>query len=141
CVYTFRAQTHGVRDFLHESKFYYDADRYENVRAKVFFREMPELPYICIVSARRALLAIVSASALLLPTRLDAQLLRGQVLLPDSSTRVSGVIVVATDAYGAVTRTLSGLDGDFLLRLPHAGQFFVQALRIGYRPTVFPPVT
>jgi hypothetical protein len=102
---------------------------------------MPELPYICIVSATHALLAIVAASALLLPARLDAQQLRGQVLLPDSNTRVPGVIVVATDARGGVTRTLSGLDGDFLLRLPHAGQFFVQALRIGYRPTTFPPVT
>src|SRR5450759_4542581 len=88
---------------------------------------MPELAYIVFVSATRALLAIAVVSAVLLPTRLDAQQLRGQVLLPDSSSRVPGVIVVATDARGGVTRTLSGLDGDFLLRLPHAGQFFVQA--------------
>lgn len=102
---------------------------------------MPELAYIVFVSATRALLAIAVVSAVLLPTRLDAQQLRGQVLLSDSSSRVPGVIVVATDARGGVTRTLSGLDGDFLLRLPHAGQFFVQALRIGHRPTVIPPVT
>jgi hypothetical protein len=71
---------------------------------------------------------------------LAAQQLRGQVLLPDTTSRASGIVVVATDARGGVTRTLSGLNGDFLLRLPHAGRFSVQALRIGYRPSVLPAV-
>ena len=92
-------------------------------------------------SARAVLAGLaVSAIAAFSPCHAQPQI-RGQVVSADSSSQVAGVVVVATDSRGEVTRTLSGLNGDFLLRLPHAGQFGVQALRIGYRPTVLPPVT
>jgi hypothetical protein len=88
-----------------------------------------------------ARLAVSTLSFISLCAPLAAQQLRGEVVLPDSSTRASGVIIVATDARGVVTRALSALNGGFLLKLPHPGQFGVQALRIGFRPTVFDPVS
>jgi hypothetical protein len=93
------------------------------------------------IPLRAFALSFVALLFLTLSTPLAAQQLRGQVVLSDSSTRVAGIVVVATDARGGITRTLSGLNGDFLLRLPQAGRFGIQALRIGYRPTVLPPVT
>src|SRR5579862_885755 len=89
----------------------------------------------------RTLLALLSLLLASLPGRLAAQQLRGQVVLADSVSRVSGVVVVATDAGGSAARALSGLNGDYVLDLPHAGPYRVQALRIGYHPTVLPPVT
>lgn len=59
----------------------------------------------------------------------------------DSTTRAEGIIVQVADSSGAVVaRALSGDRGDFDVRLPRAGRFTVRALRIGFRPTVMPPV-
>jgi hypothetical protein len=67
--------------------------------------------------------------------------LRGQLVLADSVTRAAGVIVAGSDASGAVVgRTLSGTLGEFRLELPRPGRYVVRALRVGYRPTVLPPV-
>jgi hypothetical protein len=80
-------------------------------------------------------LALSSASA----GRLAAQVVRGTVSLPDSTTPLPGVIVVATDERGATAaRALTGSHGDFTLRLPAAGQYRLRVLRIGFRPTVGP---
>jgi hypothetical protein len=66
--------------------------------------------------------------------------LRGRTLLPDSSTGVPGILVVATDASGAVAaRTLSSASGDFLLRVPRPARYVVRALRIGFSPSALPP--
>jgi hypothetical protein len=92
------------------------------------------------IGTRAFAISLAVVLALCPATPLAAQQIRGQVVLSDSSSRAAGVIVVATDARGEITRTLSGLNGDFLLRLPHAGRFNVEALRIGYRPTALPPV-
>src|SRR5579862_7298406 len=67
---------------------------------------------------------------------LAAQRLRGQVVLPDSTTPASGAIVVATGDNGAlVKRALVNERGAFDLPLPHAGKFDVRVLRVGFRPT------
>ena len=71
-----------------------------------------------------------------------AQRVRGTVTLPDSSTPATGIIVVATDSLQRVAgRTLSGERGDYTLALPAGGVFVLRALRVGYRPTVLPPIT
>ena len=90
---------------------------------------------------RARALSLLVIAYLSVSARLEAQQLRGQVVLPDSIARAAGIVIVATDARGGVTRALSGLNGDFLLQLPHAGQYGVQALRLGFRPTALPPVT
>jgi hypothetical protein len=82
---------------------------------------------------------IVSMLALA-PSRVSAQSLTGVVLLPDSATPASGVIVVATDAQGATTRALTGNRGQFTVRLPAVGNYRISLLRIGFRPTQLPAV-
>ncbi|MDB4873694.1 MAG: hypothetical protein JWM41_140 [Gemmatimonadetes bacterium] len=73
---------------------------------------------------------------------LTAQVIEGSVVLRDSTTYVAGAIVFATDAHGATAaRTLTSARGTFVLRLPSAGQYNLEVLRIGYRPTQGPSVT
>lgn len=85
-----------------------------------------------------ARLGIAFVAALLFAPQVAAQdgTLRGQLLLPDSATGASGVVIEAvliTDgAYRS--RTLSGSRGDFRLRIPLAGRWRLTALRIGYQP-------
>jgi hypothetical protein len=87
-------------------------------------------------------LFILTAATLLSPRMAHAQTIRGSVVLPDSTTAVSGVIVLATDARGTtVGRTLTNQRGQFALTMPAAGAYTVKVLRIGYRPTVAPTVT
>jgi hypothetical protein len=70
-----------------------------------------------------------------------AQQVRGDVLLPDRTTRAAGVIIVITDRAGAtVARALTGDGGEFELRLPRPGSFTLRALRIGFKPTLVSPV-
>lgn len=71
---------------------------------------------------------------------LDAQRVRGQVVLADSTTPAAGVIVVATGDNGAPVRALTTGRGTFDLPLPHAGRFEVRVLRIGFAPTLVPPI-
>jgi hypothetical protein len=72
---------------------------------------------------------------------LGAQVIRGIVELPDSVTPLPGAIVVASDrAGGTAAQTLANARGEFVLRLPHAGRYDVRVLRIGFRPTVAPPI-
>ena len=67
--------------------------------------------------------------------------LRGQALLPDSSTGVPGILVVALDGSGAIAaRTLTSETGTFLLRFPRPARYVVRALRIGYAPSALPPM-
>lgn len=69
-------------------------------------------------------------------------MVRGRIVLPDSATPVSGVLVVGLDGSGAQTaRTLSAANGRFTLRMPAAGTYRLQILRIGYRPMSGPAVT
>ena len=59
----------------------------------------------------------------------------------DGTTHAVGVVVVATDTAGAeVARALSGTNGTFFLTVPAPARYVVKALRIGYRPTVLPPL-
>ena len=82
------------------------------------------------------------AAALGVPVAtIQAQLVRGDVVLHDRATRAAGVIVVITDRSGAtVARTLTGDGGEFELRLPAPGTFTLRALRIGFRPTLVAPI-
>ena len=69
---------------------------------------------------------------------LDAQTVRGIVILPDSS-RAAGVIVIASDTAGATAaRALTGEAGSYELRLTAAGRYEVRVVRIGFRPTIMP---
>jgi hypothetical protein len=80
------------------------------------------------------------APAVCIVAHLAAQEVRGTVLLPDSS-RAEGVIVEATDGHGIVAaRALTGPRGGFDLRLPAPGRYVLRILRIGFKPTVVPPV-
>lgn len=67
---------------------------------------------------------------------LHAQLVHGTLMRPDSTSPVANAIVVATDVGGAqAARSLTGSRGEFTLRLPSAGHYTIEVLRIGYQPT------
>lgn len=70
----------------------------------------------------------------------SAQAIAGTVFLPDRTTILSGVIVVATDDQGATSRGLSSETGHFAVRLPHTGRYSLRLLRIGFRPTIGPTI-
>lgn len=71
-----------------------------------------------------------------------APTLRGTVVLPDSTTPASGVIVLASDARGATAgRALTNARGQFVVALPVAGRYSFALLRIGFRPTRIPAIT
>lgn len=73
-------------------------------------------------------------------TPLAAQVIKGTVVLRDS-TPVAGVIVLADDDRGTTAgRTLTNARGEFVLTLPSAGRYGLRVLRIGYRPTQRPSV-
>src|SRR5476651_2124630 len=85
--------------------------------------------------------AVVVAGVLLSWARpLDAQRVRGQVVLPDTTVPAAGVIVVATGDNGALVRALTTGRGAFDMPLPHAGRFELRVLRIGFAPTVVPAI-
>ncbi len=88
--------------------------------------------------ARVAVVAAELCAALCAAASLPAQIVRGIVLLPDSS-RAAGVIVMATGERSAPIRALTGERGDYELRLLAPGRYEIRVLRIGYRPTVAPP--
>lgn len=70
-----------------------------------------------------------------------AQVVIGSVVLRDSVTPVPSVIVVAIDTSGkTVSRTLTSRLGAFTIRVPVAGRYELDVLRIGYRPTRGPTV-
>jgi hypothetical protein len=98
-------------------------------------RQAPRVPML---RARFALAAVFAMSG----GAAGAQQLRGEVVLPDSTTRVPGVVVVATGAGGAeVARALTGERGEFFVRFPGAGRYGLRLLRVGFRPTVVEPMT
>ena len=83
-----------------------------------------------------AILSLCCGSAL------SSQVIRGVVVLPDTSTPVAGAVVVATTERGpSSVRALSGAKGEFTLRLPAPGRYDLKVLRIGYRPTQGPSIT
>jgi Carboxypeptidase regulatory-like domain len=78
------------------------------------------------------------AAILFAAGRIDAQIVRGIIMLPDSS-RAAGVVVLAADSTGKIAaRALTGELGSYELRLPGAGRYDVRVLRIGFRPTEMP---
>jgi hypothetical protein len=86
-------------------------------------------------------IALFGLGALIAPARsLAAQRVRGQVVLPDSTTPAAGVIVVATGDNGAPVRALTAGRGAFDLALPRAGRFELRVLRIGFAPTLVPGI-
>ena len=88
--------------------------------------------------ARVVVTFLVLLSVTVLP--LDAQVVRGTVVAPDSAP-VAGVIVMAADRRGdTMGRALTNDLGHFTLRLPAAGAYVLTMLRIGYRPTPGPTI-
>src|SRR5689334_15890787 len=91
---------------------------------------------------RASIVRVIGALSLVGAGQLAAQVVRGTVSLPDSTTPLPGAIVTATDVRGAATaRALTGARGDFTLRLPAPGQYTLKVLRIGFRPTQGPSVS
>jgi hypothetical protein len=67
----------------------------------------------------------------------EAQGVRGRVVLPDSITPAVGIVITAIGTNGQRSAsTLSASTGDYVLRLPASGRYELRVLRIGYRPTV-----
>lgn len=82
--------------------------------------------------SRFALACLAVAAAV----RVEGQVVRGRVVLPDSVTPAAGILLIAADAGGAtVARGLSAVSGLYLLRVPAPGRYEIRALRIGYSPT------
>lgn len=77
---------------------------------------------------------ILLLAAVMLPLPCGAQVIRGRVVLPDSSP-VAGAVVQAVRDGRDTVRTLSAATGTYTLRLRSAGTFTVSVLRIGYSPT------
>ncbi len=93
---------------------------------------------------RRRLEHRLAAATLLLiaaVSPLAGQTLRGTVVLPDSTTPVTGAIVTAVDDRGATAaRALTTVRGEFTLRLPSEGRYALIVQRIGFRPTRVPSI-
>jgi hypothetical protein len=85
---------------------------------------------------RLALLVV----GLLQPALARAQSLSGTVFLPDSSPAAGAVVQVTNAASGVVSRTLASGTGSYSLRLAGAGRYEVRVLRIGFEPTILPPL-
>lgn len=84
---------------------------------------------------KRLLLATV-----FLPAALCAQTIRGTVVDP-TDRAVSGVVVLMLDsASHVVARGLTNPRGDFTVASPRAGTYTLRTMRIGFRPTVSPPI-
>ncbi len=87
------------------------------------------------MSARFRLLAFLLALAA--PAVLEAQRVSGTVKLPGGAPGGGGVLVVAKDSTGAeVARVVTSDEGRFALPLPRSATWRVEALRVGYLPTV-----
>jgi hypothetical protein len=81
---------------------------------------------------------LLTITALLLARDAAAQAVRGRVVAPDS-TQVPGAIVTLLDSAGTpLARALADDSGRFNMRMPAAGRFTFQVLRLGYRPTTAP---
>ena len=82
------------------------------------------------IATRAALLA----AAVLLPTALSAQIVRGTLVDEATGTPIGGALVALVDASGAtVARSLSDETGRFALRTASAGAYTLRADRIGFR--------
>jgi hypothetical protein len=81
---------------------------------------------------RNVLLAVVSAVG-----PVDAQIVRGRIVLDDGTAPLPGVVVTAIGATGnSVANSLSSASGEYLLRVPAPGRYTLRVLRIGFRPTL-----
>lgn len=102
-------------------------------------------PGRCLGSARGSVawgstvLAAVLFAIALLPAAAAAQVLTGRVLEDGRETPVAGAAVALLDADGSVrVRTESDALGRFTLTPPEAGEFMLEAQRLGYRTTRSP---
>lgn len=88
----------------------------------------------------RAVAALLAAVLVLsAPGGLRAQRITGTVLEPDGATPAPFVVLVARDSAGAeIARTRTGDRGTFALAFTRAGQYAVDALRVGFSPTRTP---
>lgn len=91
-------------------------------------------------SALRAALGV--ALACIAPHGIAAQVVTGTVVLVDSTTPVSGAIVLAIDAQGMTAgRGLTTARGSFTVRLNAPGTVELRVLRIGFKPLKGPSLT
>lgn len=68
----------------------------------------------------------------------NAQAIHGRVLLPDSTPAVGSIVAATTGS--VATRAIVSRTGAYRLALPRVGRYEIRALRIGFRPTVLPPI-
>ncbi|HEY9230410.1 MAG TPA: carboxypeptidase-like regulatory domain-containing protein, partial [Gemmatimonadaceae bacterium] len=88
---------------------------------------------------RRSLVALTAL--LVVGESLHGQTVRGSVVNPDSSTVAGAIVVVRDDRGATVGQVLTSASGLFSYKLPAAGRYSLQVLRIGYRPTPGPAIT
>ena len=82
---------------------------------------------------------VVVTSAVVAP-EIGAQAIRGTVVDPGGQPVVGVVATLLDSASNVVARALSSSTGGFVLGAPSAGVYRVRTLRIGYRPSVSPPI-
>lgn len=92
---------------------------------------------------RRALLraAAYLAGVVCFAPAVDAQIARGRVVDALSGAPLGGgFVVLVTETGEEVRRVLSTLDGQFSVRAPSAGTYYLRSERIGYEPASSGPV-
>ncbi len=83
---------------------------------------------------RLLILGCITCVAVVAPA-LHAQSVRGTVIRDVDRSAIRGAVVLLLDESSAVhARTLSTVQGVFVLRAPSAGTYRIQTLRIGFRP-------
>jgi len=83
----------------------------------------------------RSLFVVLLACLPLAAPVLQAQTVRGTVVREIDRSAIRGAVVLLLDESSAVrARTLSTVQGVFVLRAPSAGTYRIQTLRIGFRP-------
>lgn len=85
--------------------------------------------------------AVLVVAALLVPSSLPAQSVRGQLTDSISRAPLAGAFITLIDEHGAEkARTITNHAGEFLLSAP-AGTYRIRSKRIGFRPFLSAPLT
>lgn len=85
----------------------------------------------------RLAIVVVALTAAVAPSVLGAQRVAGTVKLAGDAPGGGGFLIVAKDSTGAeVVRAVTSDEGRYALPLPRSGTWRIEALRVGFNPTV-----
>ncbi len=85
----------------------------------------------------RLAVTLVALTAVASPAILGAQRVAGTVKLAGGAPGGGGILIVAKDSTGAeVVRAVTSDEGRYALPLPRSATWRIEALRVGYNPTV-----